>query len=260
MKTERPLRKSKVLAWLFLLAMLGGACSSSPGPAVPDRDQVLVSAAASLSDAFPEVKRAFEAEYPELEVILNFGGSSSLREQILEGAPADVFAPADPSIMDAVLQAGEVSGMPHILARNVLQIAVPAGNPAGVSGLTDFGRPELLIGLCAEGVPCGDLARQALTKAGVSPALDTDEPDVRALLTKIETGELDAGITYATDVASSDGRVAGIDVPDSDNLIAEYPIAVLLHAPNPRAAQSFLEFVLGAKGQTILAKYGFRAP
>jgi molybdate transport system substrate-binding protein len=158
------------------------------------------------------------------------------------------------------VEAGEVAGDPETFVTNLLQIAVPAGNPGGVTGLDDFGRDDLLIGLCAEDVPCGEFGREALEKAGVTPAVDTNEPDVRALLTKIEAGELDAGITYATDVMSAAGAVEGVDIPDELNVVARYPIAVLAGAPNPEAAEAFVAFVLSEEGQGILREYGFASP
>ncbi|MCI0425064.1 MAG: molybdate ABC transporter substrate-binding protein [Actinobacteria bacterium] len=258
-----------VSALLLVLAACGGsdaettttvAGGSTSAPSTGVEGEVLVSAAASLTDAFAEVESAFEAANPEVDVVLNLGPSSGLREQILEGAPADVFASANTSNMDQVAEAGELAGDPEIFFRNLLQIAVPAGNPAGVTGLEDFGRDELLIGLCAEDVPCGDFAREALANAGVTPAIDTNEPDVRALLTKVEAGELDAGITYVTDIASTDGAVEGVDIPEDENVVAAYPIAVLAGAPNPDAASAFVDFVLSDEGQAILAGYGFAAP
>ncbi len=223
--------------------------------------ELLVSAAASLTDAFAEVEAAFEEANPAVDVLLNLGPSSGLREAILEGAPADVFASANTSNMDQVVEAGEVAGEPEIFVTNLLEIAVPAGNPGGVAGLEDFAREELLIGLCAEDVPCGDFGRQALENAGVTPSLDTNEPDVRALLTKIENDELDAGIVYVTDVLSSPpDEVEGIDIPADVNVVAEYPIAVLASAPNPDAAAAWVEFVLSDDGQAILTSYGFTSP
>lgn len=241
---------------LTLVLTILAACGGSPVPQPP----LLVSAAASLSDAFGEIKLVFEKENLGVAVLLNLAGTSALREQIMEGAPTDVFASANASNMDSVVKAGEVLGTPQVFASNRLQIAVPAGNPAGVEGLQDFSHPKLLIGLCAEGVPCGDSARQALASAGVTPAIDTNEPDVRALLTKIEAGDLDAGITYVTDIASSAGKVEGIDIPNDVNVTAEYQIAILAHAPNPRAADRFVSFVLSSEGQLILARHGFRSP
>jgi molybdate transport system substrate-binding protein len=219
-----------------------------------------VSAAASLTDAFAEVEAAFETANPGVDVVMNLGSSSSLRQQILEGAPADVFASANPSNMDQVVAAGQAAGEPTTFALNLLQIAVPAGNPAGITGLHDFANEEFLIGLCAEDVPCGDFGRQALANAGVVPAIDTNEPDVRALLTKLEAGELDAGITYVTDVLSSGGAVEGIAIPGEVNVVAAYPIVALTSAPNPAGAAAFVAFVLSDPGQTILASYGFTSP
>ncbi len=222
--------------------------------------EVLVSAAASLTDAFAEVEAAFETANPGVDVVLNLGSSSSLRQQILEGAPADVFASANSSNMDQVVAGGEAVGEPTTFALNLLQIAVPAGNPAGITGLQDFANEDLLIGLCAEDVPCGDFGRQALANAGVIAAIDTNEPDVRALLTKIEAGELDAGITYVTDVRSAGEAVEGIVIPDDVNVVATYPIVRLTSAPNPDGAAALVTFVLSGPGQTILASYGFTSP
>jgi molybdate transport system substrate-binding protein len=222
--------------------------------------ELLVSAAASLTDAFAEMESAFEDANPDVDVLLNLGSSSALREQILEGAPADVFASANTSNMDQVVEAGEVEGDAEIFVTNSLQIAVPAGNPAEVTGLEDFAREDLLIGLCAEDVPCGDFGRQALENAGVIPSIDTNEPDVRALLTKIEGDELDAGITYVTDVLSASGTVEGVDIPAEVNVVAEYPIATLTGAPNPDTAAAWVEFVLSEEGQAILTSYGFSSP
>jgi molybdate transport system substrate-binding protein len=253
-------------SWLVLTSVLltltgcgtGGGTTTTAASTI--KGDLLVSAAASLTDAFAEIERAFEASHRGVDVTFNFGGSSSLREQILEGAPVDVFASANTSNMLQVFDAGQVAGEPRTFALNRLQIAVPDGNPGGVAGLEDFGREELLIGLCAAGVPCGDFARELLANADVVPAVDTDEPDVRALLNKIALGELDAGIVYLTDVASSGGSVEGIDIPDDVNVLAEYPIAVLANAPNPEAAAAFVAFVLTEEGQAILARYGFASP
>lgn len=253
----------------LLVAVLATACAgeapdggSGAASTAADgiRGRILVSAAASLTDAFAEVDSAFESAHPGVDVVLNLGGSSALRTQILEGAPADVFASANRSNMDGVVKAGEVSGEPRVFARNRLQIAVPAGNPARIHDLHDFGEDALRLGLCARGVPCGDFARAALARAGVTPSLDTNEPDVRALLTKIELGELDGGITYLTDVASAGGKVQGIDIPDDLNVVAEYPIAVLARAPNPVAAEAYVRFVLSDEGRAILGTYGFTPP
>ncbi|MGQ0617382.1 MAG: molybdate ABC transporter substrate-binding protein [Acidimicrobiia bacterium] len=217
---------------------------------------ITVFAAASLTDAFGEIGSAFEAANPDVTVEFNFAGSSALREQILSGAPVDVFASANQSNMDQVVDGGEASGAADFVA-NQLQIAVPAGNPAGVDGLADFADGDLLIGLCAEEVPCGQFGRQALATAGVTPAVDTNEPDVRSLLTKVEAGELDAGIVYRTDVLAAGDAVDGVDIPADQNVIATYPVAALTGAPNADGAVAFVAFVLSDEGQEILGSYGF---
>lgn len=242
------------LLTLALFAFGVAGCDGTTG------NEVLVSAAASLTDAFAEVEVAFETANPGVDVVLNLASSSSLRDQILEGAPSDVFASANSSNMDQVVDGGEAVGDPTTFALNHLQIAVPAGNPAGITGLQDFANEDLLIGLCAEDVPCGDFGRQALANAGVIAAIDTNEPDVRALLTKIEAGELDAGITYVTDVLSSEGAVEGIVIPNELNVVAAYPIVTLAGGSNPDGATAFVAFVLSEPGQAILASYGFTSP
>jgi molybdate transport system substrate-binding protein len=183
-----------------------------------------------------------------------------LREQILEGAPADVFASANESVMAELVDEGSIASSVRLFAGNRLRIAVPAGNPGGVGGLDDFDRDELLIGLCAEGVPCGALARTALSDADIDPAIDTNEPDVRALLTRIAADELDAGIVYVTDVRSAGDRVEGIDLPPDVEATAPYPIAVVDGAPNPDGAEAVIGFVLSPDGQAILAAAGFETP
>ena len=233
------------------LALLG-ACGGD------GKDRVLVSAASSLADAFAEIEAAFETKHPGTDVVLNLAGSSLLREQIVSGAPVDVFASASVDIMADVAEAGGIDGQSVVFAANPIQIAVPPGNPAGVTGLPDFTRPELFIGLCAPEVPCGELARETFQQTQLIPAPDTNEPNVRALLTKIEVGELDAGIVYATDVQS--GEVEGIAIPADVVRFAHYPIAQIAEAPNPGLASQFVSFVLSPEGDAILAKHGFESP
>lgn len=244
---------SVTISSISLLAVVAG-CS---GPA-PERRDIVVSAAASLTDALAAIETGFEDAYPAMDVRLNLGASSALREQILEGAGVDVFASADVANMEALIEAGEAESS-QVFAANLLQIAVPAGNPAGITGLADFARDEFVIGLCVEGVPCGDFARQVLTTAGVAPAVDTNETDVRALIAKIQVGELDAGIAYVTDVLASEG-VEGIDIAPESNVVAEYPIAVLNGAPNSDGAKTFVGYVISADGQEILQRFGFGPP
>ena len=224
-----------------------------------DDQTITVFAAASLTDAFADVAEAFEDSEPGVSVRLNLAGSSSLREQVLQGAPADVVATANPSVMDELVDAGAVEG-PERFATNSLQIVVPAANPAGVATLDDFADDGLLVGLCAAEVPCGEFARRVLALAGVEPALDTNEPDVRALLTKVDAGELDAAIVYTTDVLAAGDGVEGIEIPEMRNAVASYPIAVVSDTADRSTADAFVAFVLGDEGQRILREHGFGTP
>lgn len=268
----RPLRVRRhpggcaVAAIVSSLLTLVTACSTAPESSTSSDSSdavtgtVTVFAAASLTDAFAALSAALEERHPDLEVRLNIAGSSTLREQLLEGAPADVFASASETIMDSVIEAGLVEGTATLFARNGLSIALPRGNPGGVTDLADFARDDLLIGLCARRVPCGELAHQALESAGVSVSLDTEEPDVRALLTKITADELDAGIVYSTDVRSAGDAIEAIAVTLEIAPGANYPIAVLAGSDHPANARAFVEFVTSAPGRSLLSDFGFEAP
>lgn len=217
--------------------------------------ELLVFAAASLTDAFGDIAAAFEREIPDVDVQLNLAGSATLREQILEGAPASVFASADEARMDEVLDL--IAGQPAVFAANSLTIAVPTGNPAGVVAIDDFAEGSLLVGACASGVPCGDLSVEVFAAADVDPSIDTYEPDVRSLLAKIADGELDTGLVYVTDVDARADAVDQIALPSEIDAITEYPIATLLDAPNPAAAAAFVEFVVSDEGRQIMLQHGF---
>lgn len=239
----------------FVLACLVlGVASCTPGADRPR--QVVVSAASSLTDAFAEIELVFEQANPDIDVVINVAASSRLREQILGGAPVDVFASADSENMAEVAAAGLVDGAPVVFATNRLVLAVAANNPGQVGGLEDLARDDLLVGLCAPEVPCGRYARELLTRAGVEAAVDTNEPNVRALLTKLELSELDAGLVYASDIVSS-SWVGTIDIPTDINPTVEFPIAVLTGAADSEAAQGFVDFVMSFEGGGILLKYGF---
>lgn len=245
------MRKSSISLSVACVCLVVAGCGA--GSDAPQR--ILVSAAASLTDAFGVIELAYEETHPGTDVVLNLGGSSALREQILAGAPADVFASANETIIQAVVDGGEASGEPVTFAGNRMQIAVPEGNPAGVADLSAFADDRLVVGLCASGVPCGDLARTILEASNITPSIDTDEPNVRALVTKIEAGEIDVGLVYATDVVVS--AVDAIAIPDHANAESAYPIVALGGAPNPDGAQDFVDFVLSSTGQAILADFGF---
>ena len=215
--------------------------------------------AASLLPVAEVLAAEFERVHSGVEVLISGAGSSALREQVLAGAPADVFVPADPSHLEAIRDDIGLSDAPVVVARNSLVLAVPAGNDARVASLADLSRGELLIGLCAAEVPCGAHARAGLSWAGIEAAADTDEPNARALVTKLAAGELDAAVVYASDAST----VAGIEslgwtagaAPETT-----YEAAVLAGAPNPQAAMAFVEFLGSAFARDAFADLGFGAP
>jgi molybdate transport system substrate-binding protein len=249
----RRARRPAVLGFVFVAAVSFAGCARETS------DVVLVSATSSLGAALPAIEAAFEDANPGTDVVVNLAASSAVREQVLAGAPVDVVVTASTVTMQPLVDAGMV-GDPSVFARNEMQIAVPSSNPGGVTGLEDFSREELLIGLCSVGVPCGDLAREVLVAAGVAPAQDTDEPNVAALVTKLIAGELDAGIVYVTDVLSAGADLEGIDIPPDVNRTTTYPIAASTGAPNMSGADAFVAFVLSDEGRRILLEFGFLAP
>jgi len=238
---------------LALGARLGGAWADEPPP-------VVVFAAVSLSQAFGALESEFRRDHPERRAVFNFEGSSRLVHQIHEGMRADVFASADETNMESARADGALAGPPRIFARNTLVIAVQPGNPKGIRGLADLGRPGLTVALCAPDVPAGRYARQAFAKAGVAVPEASQELDVRAALVKVMVGEADAAIVYATDVRTAGDRVTAVALPPEHDVVARYPIAVLKDAQNPAAARAFVDFVLGPTGQAVLGRFGFLAP
>ncbi|MDN5916543.1 MAG: molybdate ABC transporter substrate-binding protein [Pseudonocardia sp.] len=248
------------LAAAVLLAVAG--CGSGGGeqqaPAQPAAGgEATVFAAASLTEAFTQLGKDFQAANPGSTVTFNFAGSSTLSRQIGQGAPAGVFASANNAQMKKVVDGGMATGQPRVFVTNKLQIVVPKGNPAGITGLADFGKQDLKIAICAEQVPCGALSKQLFQTAGVTPAPDTQEQDVKAVLTKVSLGEADAGLVYRTDVASAGDKVQGIEFPEADTETNEYPIVALKNAPNPQVAQAFVDYVLSPAGQQVLERFGF---
>ena len=237
----------------------GSAASGSPGGDGLS-GTLTVFAAASLTDVFTDLGDRLTADNPGLDVRFNFAGSSALAEQLVQGAPADVFASANEQQMSVVTDEDLVDGDPAVFTSNVLQIAVPAGNPADVTGLEDFTKADLALALCAPEVPCGSAAEDVFAAAGITPQPDTYEEDVRAALTKVELGEVDAALVYASDVVSAGDEVEGIEFPEAQDAVNDYPICVLADAPNPEAAQAFVDLVRSDEGQRALADAGFRAP
>jgi molybdate transport system substrate-binding protein len=236
----------------------GTEASASPAASSASSSALTVFAAASLTETFTELGKTFEAANPGVKVTFNFGSSATLAQQITQGAPADVFAAAGPAPMKTVTDAS-MAAAPTTFVRNKLEIAVPPDNPAKVDELKDLTDSKVKVALCAEQVPCGAAATKALDAAGLKVTPVTLEQDVKATLTKVELGEVDAALVYKTDVLSVGGKVTGIDFPEADKAINDYPIASLSKAPAPDLAQKFVDLVLSQQGKDVLVKAGFEA-
>jgi molybdate transport system substrate-binding protein len=243
----RALRVS-ALALLLLSPALTGCSNAS------DDDAVVVFAAASLTEAFEEIGEELERTH-DARVTFNFGASSDLARSIVDGSPAQVFASADEAMMDVVVEEGDARDR-QIFAANHMAIAVAKGNPLAVEDLGDLER--ISVALCAPEVPCGRYARDVLEAAGASVDARSLEPDVKAVLGRVALGEVDAGIVYGSDVASSDD-VSAVSIPDGSNVVARYPIALIGDAPS-EAARAFYELVVSEAGIEILERHGFERP
>lgn len=236
-------------------ACVTAGCGDRSGDESGDSAGLQVFAASSLTDAFTAVGESFEEANPGVDVVFNFLGSSDLAAQIEQGASADVFAAADEANMSRIVEAGLVDGSPKVFARNHLEIVVPAGNPGEVDDLLDFERPDLVVSLCMKECPAGRYAHEILDDAGIDVQPDSLEPEVKAVVARVELGEADAGIVYVTDVLAAGADVEGVPIPDRYNVTATYPIARLVDSS--ARAQAFVDFVLASDGQEILADHGF---
>jgi molybdate transport system substrate-binding protein len=257
--------------FISLLAAPLAACAGSA--AATPSVTLAVFAAASLKDAFAHEAAKFHAVYPADALQFNLGGSNTLEAQLAQGAPGDVFASADTANMDKARSAGLLaSGGARPFARNRLVVIVPRANPAHITTLADLARPGLKIDVAAPAVPAGKYTLQALGKLGASsdygPAYAlavkanfiSQEDNVTAVVTKVALGEADAGFVYVTDARAAADKVTSIAIPDPFNVIAVYSIAALKSSAHPTEAQRFVDFILSADGQAILARFGFLPP
>ena len=222
--------------------------------------EVVVLAAASLTGSFTAEAKAFEQANPGTKVTLSFGASSTLATQVVQGAPADVFASADQANIAKVTDPGLAAGPATVFATNRLAVIVARGNPKGITGLADLARGDLIVVLAAPEVPVGKYGRQALDKAKVAVTPKSLEADVKAVVSKVTLGEADAGIVYITDVKAAGNKAAGVAIPDDVNVLATYPAVVTKAAKNRTAAAAFLAFLGGTDGRKILADAGFGPP
>jgi molybdate transport system substrate-binding protein len=252
----------------LLLIFLLAACAPAVTPiSAPEPRTLNVFAAASLTDAFTEIGKNFEAANPGVTVIFNFAGSQALRTQIEEGAPADVFASANTKEMDTLVAAAFIANdAPQMFLTNKLVIIVPPGNPAGVDSVESLSNSGLKLVLAAEEVPVGRYSREAFDLMNAQFGSDfkdkflanvvSNEDNVKQVVAKVQLGEADAGIVYTSDAVAAP-ELPTVEIPAEINVIAQYPIAPLVAGANPDLAAGFIEDVLSSEGQAVLQKWGF---
>lgn len=248
MRTSRTKHRSlhvRLAAAAMLLTLALAACGG--GGETSEPKTLTVFAAASLQESFTELAEEFEHEH-DVKVEFNFGPSSGLAEQIKAGAPADVFASASTTTMQQVTDSSE------LFAANTMQIAVPPANPGEIEGLAELAWEGVKVALCQEQVPCGAAASEIIEKAGLKITPVTEETDVKAVLTKVRLGEVDAGIVYVTDVKAAGNDVLGIEIPSAQNTSTRYPIVALTKADLGR---EWVDLVRSQEGQKVLAAHGF---
>jgi molybdate transport system substrate-binding protein len=262
--------RAKLLAAVASTAVLAGTAACGGGDnttttggsssAAGVRGPITVLAAASLTESFSQIGKDFEAANPGTKITFSYGGSSGLAQQITSGAPADVFAAASPATMKTVTDAGDAAGTPATFVKNQLVIAVPKGNPKGITSLAALAESGVKVALCAEQVPCGAAAKKALAAANVKVTPVTLEQDVKAALSKVKLGEVDAALVYRTDAKAAASDVDGIEFPESAQAINNYPIVALKNAPNAAGAAAFVAYVESAPAQQVLTDAGFQQP
>lgn len=258
---------SRYLCW-FLLALLGIPWQGTAQTGSRPSGTLNVFAAASLTDAFQEIAQTLKQQYPDLQVVYNFGGSQALRTQIEQGAQADIFASADGRQMEQARQNGVVQGEAPIFVKNRLVVIVPHDNPARLETFQDLARAGVKLDLAASQVPVGNYSREAIAKANAAYGADfstrvqhnivSEENNVKQVVLKVQLGEVDAGIVYISDVIPQVRRaIRTIPIPDAYNRLASYPIAITKDINNRLAAETFIAFILSESGQAILKKHNF---
>lgn len=256
------MRRFAVVAAGVVAVAVAGCSSSSSSPSTsssPQTGTITVFAAASLMDTFTQIGKQFEAAHKGDTVKFSFGPSSGLSTEISSGAPADVFASAAPANMDTVVKAGDAN-TPQNFAKNTMEVAVPPNNPAKVTSVNDLAKSSVKVAVCAPQVPCGVVAAEVFKNAGITVKPVTQATDVSSVVTEVETGNVDAGMVYVTNVLSEGSKLKGITIPASINASTLYPIATIKSSKHASIAQEFVDYVLSPAGQKVLTAAGFEKP
>jgi molybdate transport system substrate-binding protein len=259
--------KRALVAAMALLALAGcsssatgsGGSNPSGGSGAPAglSGSITVYAASSLTEAFDTLKKQFVAAHRGTSITITYGASSDLSTQISQGAPVDVFASASEKNMASL---GDAAADPVDFVANTLEIAVPPGNPANITSVADLARSGVKVAVCDPTVPCGAVAAAVFKKAAVTVHPVASLADVKTTLATVESGEVDAGLVYVTDVRAAGAKVKGVPIPGGVNASTTYPIAALKGAKNATLATAFVDYVRSAAGQQVLTADGFKSP
>ena len=247
------------------LAACGSSSKASPSSSAPVGGSaapalsgtITVFAAASLTGTFTDLGKQFEAAHPGTTVTFSFGSSSTLAQQINQGAPADVFASAAPKNMQQVISAGGIAMSTNFVS-NTAEIAVEPSKASTITSISDL--PKAKVALCQPQVPCGALAATVLKNAGVTVKPVPQGLDVQSTRAFVTNGQADAAVVYVTDVKAAKGKVVGVLVPAADNASTEYPIGVVKDSKDQELAQAFVAYVESDAGRSVLTAAGFNAP
>lgn len=261
-------RFSQVTTGVAGAMLLLSACSSQPAveaeqseaqstPAATQVQELTVFAAASLGKSFDEIIAVFEKENPGVTVVVSYEGSQDLVAHLVDGAEADVLATANTKTMESADEK-ELVDTPQEFAANTLTLIVPAGNPAKVTGINETLEAAKLV-ICAPEVPCGNATKKLQEHMGVNLSPVSEENKVTDVRAKVEVGEADAGIVYATDARAAGDKVEVIEIPDN-GVLNRYPIAVTRTSDDKDLAQRFVDLVVSDRGQAILSTHGFLPP
>jgi molybdate transport system substrate-binding protein len=235
------------------------AGSAATGSATASTASITVFAAASLQGTFTQLGKQFEAAHPGDKVTFSFGPSSGLATQIINGAPADVFASAAVKNMNQVVKSGDAAS-PADFAKNKMEVAVPPGNPGHVTSVDSLDKSSVKTAVCQPQVPCGVVANTVFKNASITVKPVTQEADVKSVLTKVELGDVDAGMVYVTDVKAAGSKVKGVQISSADNATTTYPIATVSKSGHMSTAKAFVAYVLSPAGQKVLTAAGFEQP
>ena len=250
----RPVRLSAGLVVLLAATSACGPESSGEDPTV-----LHVLAASSLTEVFDDLASTFEAEHPDVDVVPVYDSSATLATQVQQGAPADVLATADTTTMMTLLDSGDVDRS-DVFATNHMVLVTPASNPAKIHSVDDLDNTRVSYVVCVTSAPCGAIAAELLTRNHIEADPKSLEVDVKSVLTKVTSGEADAGFVYASDAIDAGNDVVSVSVPGSRALRNSYPIGVVAESQHNRLAREWIRLVQSDTGQAVLRQAGFGAP